>query len=183
MSHHSKGTALGRHTSSVHIGAPPSDRLRDYVSTKVYFHGFADPQTENGKCVESPTFFCLGYEWCLQLYPRGNKKEDAECLTAYLVPRSSVAIQVEYYFSVEDENRGVITKKFDCPASWGALSSDMKWSLVIDVMIRPAHINAGWLQLQPSNNATKSYCWRRIGKTHERNGFLSYEKSYAGFMR
>ena len=154
MSHHSKGTALGRHTSSVHIGAPPSDRLRDYVSTKVYFHGFADPQTENGKCVESPTFFCLGYESCLQLYPRGNKKEDAECLTAYLVPRSSVAIQVEYYFSVEDENRGVITKKIDSPASWGvnsfiryemALAILTQGSLVINVMIRPALVSPPYI--------------------------------------
>ena len=74
MAQHSKGTVFGLHTSEVHFEAPPSSLAQDFVNTKVCFHG-ADLPTENGKCVESPTFFCLGYEWRLRLYPSGCKKD------------------------------------------------------------------------------------------------------------
>ncbi|KAL3761353.1 hypothetical protein ACHAWU_000487 [Discostella pseudostelligera] len=147
MSQHSKGTALGRHTSAVHVGAPPATFLQDFVSTKVYFHGFADLPTENGECVHSPTFFCLGYEWWLSLFPRGEE-DDAEYLSIFLRLRSDVCIEIECSFTLGDRISTV--KSYDFDGSGASLGFHSAWtretvltsyltngSFVIEVRIKP----------------------------------------------
>lgn len=58
----------------VHVGKP-SPEYQDWARSTVYFHGFADLPTKTDQLIKSPKFFCLGYEWCVWLYPRGGPSD------------------------------------------------------------------------------------------------------------
>jgi hypothetical protein len=96
MAHLRAGTSSGFHNPSVHVGTPSSDTQDDWVNTAVYFHGFAD-LTSATERVQSPNFFCLGYEWYLFMYPRGyNLGDNAKEISVYLVLCSAASIKIEY---------------------------------------------------------------------------------------
>ena len=148
MAQHSKGTVFGLHTSEVHFGAPPSSLPQDFVNTKVCFHGVADLPTENGKCVKSPTFFCLGYEWRLRLYPSGRKKDVENYFSIFLCLCSSGSIEVEFGFSIGMLIHKAGVHKFQASSPYGfgfpafvdretALNCLVHGSLVIVVKIKP----------------------------------------------
>ena len=61
-------------TPFLHVGEAPPDFSSDcLVSFTVYFNGFADLPQEKGSFVKSSNFRCLGHEWYLKLYPRGDE--------------------------------------------------------------------------------------------------------------
>jgi hypothetical protein len=105
MSSDAVGTTSGWHNPVVHVGTPSPDTQDDWVKTNVYFHGFADvPSTT--ELVKSPSFYCFGHEWNLDLYPRGNKRDEKNFLEGrmglYLSHRSNGKIEIEYSFTVVD---------------------------------------------------------------------------------
>ena len=104
MSSDDVGTTSGRHTAAVHVGTPTPYTQDDWVKTNVYFHGFADvPSTT--ELVHSPYFYCLGHEWFLALYPRGNKASksfEAGRLSCYLRHCSDASVEIEYGFAIND---------------------------------------------------------------------------------
>lgn len=156
----SKGTTKGRHDAVVHCGTPsPAYKDNDWVRTNVYFHGFTDMPQVRSKYVRSPTFCCLGYEWSLRFYPRGDSSSSIseEMLSVYLTLCSSSSIKVEFGFAINDfkaktaggAEAAQFCSTFHCgkAETWGhtnftdrkkALASVFKGALVIEVRIKPA---------------------------------------------
>lgn len=97
-----KGTSSGLHNPSVHVGIPASDIQDDWVTTYVFFHGFAKMPTERGKFVMSPKFYCLGHEWSVALYPRGKEGVADGMISVSLTSHSSHTIIVDYAIAVRD---------------------------------------------------------------------------------
>jgi len=179
MSIHSKlkGTTKGRHDAVVHVGAPsPAFNINnDWVRTDVYFHGFADLPEVRGKYVQSPKFFCLGYEWVLWMFPRGYEYtvtedvEGEEKVNVYLKLCSSSCITLKFGFAVKDftaksaglsETEGYLTKTFNqCGQPWGyrnfmkrntCLANLFRGSLVIEVRMKPAVNPPSFIPNNPS---------------------------------
>lgn len=169
MSPNSKGTALGRHTSAVHVGAPSSDQLCGSVKTKVYFHAFADLPAVNGEYIESPLFYCLGYEWSLWLYPNGDEKEDVDKVCIFLGLCSSGSVEVEFDFSIKDKTMGLTIHKFEGGGDgFGsvfikretALSSYLtEGTLVVEVRIKPSLASSPFIPDHPLTNDTFKNLW------------------------
>ena len=155
MSNISEGTTGGLHTPVVHTGTPSSDIQEDWVTTDVYFPGFANLQTARGEKVMSPDFYCLGYEWSVWIYPRGENPrgentegEDKGAISIHLVLRSSpnVSIAIEYGFSINKSSTSYIARTFTSGNGFGfpnflkretALTYLTRGVLMIKVRMRP----------------------------------------------
>lgn len=92
----------------VHVGEAPSNFLSRWVLTTVCFHGFANLPLEEGSCVESSNFHCLGHEWFIYLYPGGDEAENEEEEDAaeedvylYLIVNGKGSVNIEYGVGVE----------------------------------------------------------------------------------
>ena len=59
----------------VHVGTPSSS-FKEWITTEVCFHNFADLSTETDEREASPEFSSLGHEWILDLYPGGAEISD-----------------------------------------------------------------------------------------------------------
>lgn len=117
MSHAAAGTTSGLHNPAVHVGAPAPDTQDDWVTTNVYVHGFADLPTSTDR-VQSPNFFCFGYEWYLWVYPRGfnMSSETQEMISVYLVLSSAATITVDLHLVIDGftgTNHKLTTFSFD----------------------------------------------------------------------
>ena len=174
MSIHSKGTTKGRHDAEVHVGTPSASYNDYWVKTNVFFHGFADMPEVRGKSVQSPIFFCLGYEWALDLYPRGGAGEGAEVegegeqmISVFLKLCSSDSVEVEFGFMMKDfssKTAGIIDRSgavstFVRDQVWGfpgwmkrnkCLSSLFKGALVIEIRMKPAANPPFFIPTNPS---------------------------------
>ena len=161
MSIHSKGTTDGRHDAVVHVGIPsPAYTGKDWVRTNVYFHGFAAMPEVRGEFVCSRNFFCLGYEWGLKLFPRGDASVDDEDdnmispISVFLQLKSSSTVKVEFGIVVKDftsKTAGIIDAAgtaavFSYGETWGyrklmqranVLASLVKGALVFEIRMKP----------------------------------------------
>jgi hypothetical protein len=180
MSRNSIGTTRGCHTTAVHVGTPPSSDVQDWARTSIYFHGFADLPTQNGECVTSPDFYCLGYEWALELYPRGNidvlgqyfsrghrlLNDDSheEVISAALIFRSigTAAINFSWAIRGEADDSGMGTDhtflwETSCsfPHQYDRSSYVPKYliegALVIEVRMRPTKLTTPFIPDNPSD--------------------------------
>ena len=71
----------------------------------VYFPGFADLSTQAGHYVQSNSFFCLGHEWMIRLYPRGLTEATKPHISIYLFHESIPEIRITFVISVERWSR------------------------------------------------------------------------------
>ena len=88
-------------TRRVDFGTPP-DGFKDWTTTSVCFHGFADISRTRGEKVKSPRFSCFGHQWLLELYPGGKATSSERYVAIYLVNYSTASIKIQYGFSVRD---------------------------------------------------------------------------------
>jgi hypothetical protein len=58
---------------SLHIGMPP-EKIPGLETKTIYVHNFLDlcDVRSNHNFVESPSFYCFGHEWKVQVFPGGN---------------------------------------------------------------------------------------------------------------
>jgi hypothetical protein len=151
------------HTSVVHVGEAPPDFPSDsWVSTTVYFHGFADLPHEKGSLVTSSEFHSLGHKWYLKLYPGGQKDsgDGEERISLYLRHCGDETINIEYRLDVRDftcEAIASISKRFAGKLGYGcrnflkretALTCLVQGALVIEVMMK---VESGGSTFVPSN--------------------------------
>ena len=85
----------------VHVGTPSND-FKEWTTTEVCFHNFADLSTERDEYEESPEFSCLGHEWTLYIYPGGKEVSREGYVAIALANASNKSIKIEYGFSVKD---------------------------------------------------------------------------------
>ena len=90
-------------TASVHLGTPPQG-YREWVTTKVHVHGFAELSAVRNVHVNSSEFIAWGNPWRLKLYPGGDVSSDTGWVAMYLVNQSSKEIAMKFGISVNDGN-------------------------------------------------------------------------------
>jgi hypothetical protein len=163
------GTASGLHNPVVDVGTPSPNTQQDWVKTKVYFHGFDDvPSTT--ELLKSPSFYCLGHEWALDLYPRGNKRDENIFLEGsmglYLAHHSNGKIEIEYGFAfvdfIETPNMNTIyafsdRDSYGCPACIEhekALLLLVNGALVIEVRMKLVKTATPFIPENPSTRLT-----------------------------
>ena len=96
----------------VHVGTPSSD-FKEWTTTEVCFHNFADLSIETDEYEESPEFSSLGHEWGLEIYPGGSDVSSEGMVAITMSNMSSdESIKVEYGYSVKDDaGKEVVYKK------------------------------------------------------------------------
>lgn len=101
MSDYEEDTRSDHYHASVHVGTPGRG-FDHWIRTTIYFHMFANLHQARGKYVSSPRFSCLGDEWTVRLYPRGQYSwSDREKPHAILISASSstnIVTQVEIVY-------------------------------------------------------------------------------------
>ena len=180
MSRNSIGTIRGCRTAAVHVGSPPSSDVQEWARTSIYFHGFADLPTQNGECVTSPDFYCLGYEWALVLYPRGdlelvgqyyfsrghrllNDDSHEEVISAALIFRSRGNTAINFSWAIrgeaDDSGKGkdhtfICETSCSFPHQYDRSSYVPKYliegALVIEVRMRPTKLTVPFIPDNPS---------------------------------
>jgi hypothetical protein len=164
MSSDDVGTTSGWHNPVVHVGTPSPYTQDEWVKTNVYFHGFADvPSTT--ELVKSPSFYCLGHKWVLQLYPRGKKRKTSfveGSMSLYLSVRSDVSVEIEYGFAINDfllspRRIGTCASKKGTMNGWHnfmqhnkALNCLVNGALMIEVRMKPVKYEAPFVLENPS---------------------------------
>jgi hypothetical protein len=154
------------HNPVVHVGEAPPDFSSEYwVSTTVYFHGFADLPHERGSPVRSSNFSCLGHEWYLKLYPRGDEdsRDGEEWVSLILYHRGAKSINIEFSLNARGRNKG--TSTFDSFSATNpingygyskfleldmALTSLVKGALVIEVRMKEVSDGSTFVPSNPS---------------------------------
>jgi len=74
---------------------------KDWITTVIRFHGFANLPTTRDEYVSSPEFSCFGHQWRLDLYP-GEEDSEVGYVDVELVNRSNTSIKIEYGYSVRN---------------------------------------------------------------------------------
>ena len=167
MSHEGLGSTSGRSTAVIHVGTPPPN-FEDWAQTKVNIHGFADLSTERGRgnCVDSPFFWCLGYQWNLEIFPGGFRENDeSEDLVSVRLVSYSDAInsQVQYGFIIagfEDKFDTFYGGEWD----WSKNAEDfdrntllehlVNGALVVEIRMRPTKYPAPFIPANPATHST-----------------------------
>jgi hypothetical protein len=91
----------------------PSTIDREWETNIVSFAGFTDLSTPKGKCVKSSIFVCLGREWCVWLYPRGdNLISDETKVSVYLALSSPGTMKVEFGLAIGSLTKGPVIHEF-----------------------------------------------------------------------
>ena len=146
-------------SAHTHVGTAPPGYHDKWVTHTVHWHGFANLSAEQDVGVFSSDFEGFGNQWSLWIYP-GGENDTAEGMTSiYLWNMSEEAIEMDYGFSVNDENgKQVVHKRSHGPINFDPhgvgngssrgwkdfatrltlLSSLVNGTLVIDIQIRLA---------------------------------------------
>ena len=138
--------------ASVHLGTPPQG-YREWTSTKVHVHGFADLSAVRDVPVDSSEFMALGNPWRLRLYPGGEERSNTGRVAIVLCNRSNKSIDMNFGFSIKDGNGNQIASMqssytFDPSQSWGGgwpdfakrsklLNALVDGTLVVEVHMKP----------------------------------------------
>ena len=87
--------------SAVHMGEPPPNYdLQEFVTTYLYFHGFAGLPKERDAMTESDTFTNLGHQWQFVLYAGGTHDAEQGMVSVELIHKSvdeHIKIKCEIY--------------------------------------------------------------------------------------
>ena len=114
-------------SAHTHIGTPPPGYDEEWVTHTVHCHGFASL-----RFVDSREFMLLGNPWRLQMFPGGDASAAHGMASIYLWNKSDKAINIDYGFSVKDENgKQVVYKQSNTPQNFdpvGVVSSGRRWS-------------------------------------------------------
>jgi len=99
------------------MGTPPPDYLQQgWVKHTIHCHGFASLSSERGEFVYSPEFMLLGNQWCLAMFPGGDTLSEERMTALGLWNKSDKAIEIDFGFSVNDENgKQVVYERSDGP--------------------------------------------------------------------
>ena len=161
----------------VHVGTPSSN-FKEWTTTEVCFHNFADLsiETDEDECEASSEFLSLGHQWELQIYPGGDEHSAEGMMAVYLGNMSDESIKIEYGYSVKDAaGKEVHHKKPDtsdflaydvdanCCFRYSNFSKRSKMmkslvngSLVIEVRMRLVNRNESTPPFIPQNPITKN---------------------------
>ena len=126
-------------TSRVDVGTPP-DNFKDWATTNVCFHGFANLTTTREEFVESPVFVCSGFQWVFRVYPGGRANSDEGNIAIGLCNMSNTSIKLHYGFSVRNRdgeevvNRKLTTKEFS-GAQFLYRKNFAKRSTIMDILV------------------------------------------------
>jgi len=112
------------------VGRPPKRLLRKRERMTFKIHDFAQCHEKRGEYRISPTLQAHGYNWKLQIYPRGDNRsnEDSECISCFLHYFSSPndkqepVAKVEYYCGTHKTETQICTfavQKGNSSTSWG----------------------------------------------------------------
>ena len=93
-----------RSCSHTHMGTPPPGYNQEWVTHTVHWHGFPSLSLEQGESVDSPKFMLLGNQWFLAMFPGGDVGAAEGMVSLSLWNMSDKAIDIDYGFSVNDEN-------------------------------------------------------------------------------
>ena len=94
----------------IRVGSPPPGNNQGWVTRTVHVHDFASLSTVRGQFVKSPEIMLLGNQWRLgifpggDLFPCGDEGADEGMVSVYLANGSDKAIEIDYGFSINDEN-------------------------------------------------------------------------------
>jgi hypothetical protein len=97
-------TIASTHT---HVGTPPPGYNEEWVIHTIHWHGFSSLSVDEGEFAEfvnSPKFMVLGNPWYLELHPGGDEGAAEGMVSIYLCNMSNKAIDIDFGFSVNDEN-------------------------------------------------------------------------------
>ena len=122
----------------------------------VCFPGFADLSTPKGNFVQSGKFISLGTEWCVRMYPRGDKGDNTVSILLELC--SSSKSQVEFSFAIQGLTRQQEIREFNPTApSFDRASRDEILACLVDgallVTVNLRHVKPP-LPFFPDNPAT-----------------------------
>ena len=132
----------------VHVGTPSSD-FKEWTTTEVCFHNYADLSTETGEYEASPEFSCLGRQWKLYIHPGGRENSSEGMVAVYLRNNmSDKSIKIEWGVSVKDAAAGkeVVYRK----------------PHTVDLAARGSSGNASWQQVPMALSVM--YPWHLGGK-------------------
>ena len=95
----------------VHVGTPSGD-FKEWTTTVVGFHRFADLTTTRDEYVASPEFSSLGHKWRVDIYPGGVGHSAEGYVAIGLMNMSNKRIEIEYGYCVKDaDGKEVVHKK------------------------------------------------------------------------
>ena len=97
----------------IHWGKPSSN-YREWTTTTVCCHGYANLPTERGTSSKSPEFACLGHRWYLELYPGGDEDSANDYAAIFLWSNEppgeggggSSRMYIDFAFAVRDDGGG-----------------------------------------------------------------------------
>ena len=131
-------------------------------------HGFADLPHEKGSFVESSSFRCLGHEWCLKLYPRGDEEvgDGEEQVSLHLLYRGDESITIEYSLnargaSFEGEGSSIGRAFVNFIERDTALTSLVKGALVIVVTMKEVSDGSSFFPCNSSTSLTVKHLFIR----------------------
>jgi hypothetical protein len=108
-------------TASTHtnVGEAPPGYNQGWVTHTVHWHAFESLSAERDEFVASPEFMLLGNQWRMRLYPGGSASAAEGMVSLGLWNKSDKAIEIDYGFSVNDENgKQVIYEHSDGPVNF-----------------------------------------------------------------
>jgi len=92
-------------SAHTHVGtAPPGYNQQEWVTHTVHWHDFPSLSLEQDESVDSPEFMLLGNQWRVELSPGGHASAVEGRVSLYLSNMSDKAIDIQFGFSVNDEN-------------------------------------------------------------------------------
>jgi len=105
------------------VGTPSKD-FKDWTSTVVRFHGFANLTTIRNEGVESPGFSCFGHQWRLRVYPGGKGDSEEGYVAVQLGNCSDTSIKISYGYSVRDANGKEVVHEEPDTVKFGAFAGN-----------------------------------------------------------
>jgi hypothetical protein len=99
-------------SAHTHVGTAPPGYQNEWVTHTVHWHGFPSLPVERDEYVDSPEFMLLGNQWCLAITPGGEEDAEEGMVSLYLQNMSDKAIDIDFAFSVNDENGKQVAYKY-----------------------------------------------------------------------
>ena len=112
-------------SSHTHVGTPPPDYDGEWLTHSVHVHGFESLSVARGGSFDSPEFMLLGNQWILEIFPGGDEGAAEGMVSIFLWNRSNKAIDIDFGFSVNDENgKQVAYERTATPQNFASVGGD-----------------------------------------------------------
>ena len=107
------------------MGTPPPDYDGEWLTHSVHVHGFESLSVARGGSFDSPEFMLLGNQWILEIFPGGDEGAAEGMVSIFLWNRSNKAIDIDFGFSVNDENgKQVAYERTATPQNFASVGGD-----------------------------------------------------------